>query len=61
MKVNVTLDLSSVCLGVMVGLIIAPFIYDKSHMKHIMRKGAAKEVVKETKKGLFGKKEKTNE
>lgn len=65
MKVRITVDIGSICLGVMVGLAIAPYFYGKKSLKNTMRKGAAKEVVKETvketKKGLFGKKEKTDE
>lgn len=56
MRVHVSIDVGSIVLGVMVGLAIAPYIYDNKRMKHVAKVGAAKEVVKETKKGLFGKK-----
>ena len=56
MRIRVTVDVGSIFLGVVVGLAIAPFFYDKNKLKSTMRKGAVKEVVKETKKGLFGRK-----
>ena len=61
MKVHVTIDIGSIALGVVAGLAIAPYFYGYKDLKHTMRKGAAKEVIKEAKKGLFSKKEKTDE
>ena len=56
MRVNVSIDIGSIFLGVMVGLVIAPYVYDKKKLKHTAQVGAVKEVAKETKKGLFGRK-----
>ena len=55
MRVNISVDIGSIFLGVMVGLAIAPYFYDKKKLKHTAQVGAVKEVAKETKKGLFGK------
>lgn len=65
MKIRITVDVGSIFLGVVAGLAIAPYVYKMKDVKKIARKGAVKEVVKETakeaKKGLFGRKEKTDE
>ncbi len=55
MKVRITIDVGSIFMGVMVGLAIAPYFYDKKKLKHTAKVGAVKEVVNETKKGLFGR------
>lgn len=55
MKVHITIDVGSIFMGVMVGLAIAPYFYDKKKLKHTAKVGAVKEVVNETKKGLFGR------
>lgn len=57
MKLRINIDVASIAMGVMVGLAIAPYFYDQKKWKKILHRGAAKEVLKETKKGLFSKKE----
>ena len=58
MKIRINIDVASIALGVMVGLAIAPYFYDPKKLKRTMHKGAVKEVAQETKKSLFGRKEK---
>lgn len=54
MKIRITVDVGSIFMGVMVGLAIAPYIYDSKKIKKTAAKGAVKEVAKETKKSWFG-------
>ena len=55
MRIGVSVDIGSICVGIVIGLIIAPYMYQPKKIKKIAAKGAAKEVVKETKKSLFKK------
>ena len=57
MKIRINVDVASIALGVIIGLVVAPYFYDQKKLKKTMHRGAAKEVVKETKKSLFGRKE----
>jgi len=55
MRVHISVDIGSIFIGVVVGLAIAPYFYDKKKLKKTAKIGAVKEVAKETKKGLFGR------
>lgn len=57
MKINLELDLGALVIGVGIGLVAYPFIFDKKKIK----KTAAKGAVKEVSKSIFGKKEKKDE
>ena len=57
MKIGISVDVGSICVGIVIGLIIAPHIYQPKKMKRAATKGAVKEVANETKKGLFGRKD----
>ena len=61
MHVTIRLDIGSLALGAIVGLLMAPYVYDSKKMKHVAKVGAAKEVVAETKKSaksIFSRKDK---
>ena len=61
MHITIKLDVASIALGAVIGLLIAPYVYDSKKMKHVAKVGAAKEVVEETKKSaksIFNRKDK---
>lgn len=58
MKVNISIDLGSVALGIGVGLLLAPFIFsDTKSLKKTAVKGAIKEVTSPV-RNLFKRKDK---
>lgn len=58
MRLVVKLDVAALAVGTLIGVLIAPYIYDTKRMKQVAKVGAVKEVVKETKRGLFRRKDK---
>lgn len=61
MHVTIKLDIGSLALGAIIGLLMAPYVYDSKKMKHVAKVGAVKEVAVETKKsvkGIFNRKDK---
>ena len=55
MKVNINVDVGSIFLGGVIGVVIAPYFYGEKNLKKTAKIGAAKEVVKETRKSIFGR------